>query len=416
MTSRRPQRNGLHTKPSARLGAFALSLLLCACSMIHAANSPESLRVRFVGNPQVTRPVIRLSQVIENLDGPLPVAWQSQVVAVMPPDAMQIELSKGHVIAAFKILAPELHLQWYGDETIRVMRTATLKESIAEVTASAPPPLAARPIETITPSAQILTVRSPVQSVHREVKTASLQAPANKPTSTQTEEQVTSPIEQTSAATRVEVPQRIRRLIQQAVERALRDSEAGFTAELDWSRAPAPFARATRIASVSLPAPLTAGDGLLQVMVDSPDGNGSFGLPAAFTEVPTFLVASRPLRAGQIINESDVARRTSTDTKGLALINDPELVLGKQARRYLAAGAWITHDSVGNPIVIRKQDLVEVRVEGGGVVIRTTARSLDEGSVGDLITVETIDPKRKILARVVSTGIVEVLTRPPQVP
>jgi flagella basal body P-ring formation protein FlgA len=48
-------------------------------------------------------------------------------------------------------------------------------------------------------------------------------------------------------------------------------------------------------------------------------------------------------------------------------------------------------------------------------MVATSAKSLSKGAAGDLIAVETLEPRKKIIARVARSGLVEIFTRPPRV-
>ncbi len=94
---------------------------------------------------------------------------------------------------------------------------------------------------------------------------------------------------------------------------------------------------------------------------------------------------------------------------------DIDDVIGLQAQTLLTKGKPILKNNVGPVMLVERGDLVEVRVVGGGITIATSGRSLDRGAQGALIPVETLDPRKKLMARVAAPGIVEIITRPPRV-
>jgi len=127
-------------------------------------------------------------------------------------------------------------------------------------------------------------------------------------------------------------------------------------------------------------------------------------------------VARDSLRRGHILTEGDLelipaARNVSTD----GVVTDIQEIVGLQVQTVLQKHRPVTRSSVAPVIVIERGDLVEVRVIGGGVQVATAAKSLAQGAQGALIPIETIEPRRKLLARVAGPGKVEILTRPPRV-
>ncbi|MFO0791461.1 MAG: flagella basal body P-ring formation protein FlgA [Pirellulales bacterium] len=57
-------------------------------------------------------------------------------------------------------------------------------------------------------------------------------------------------------------------------------------------------------------------------------------------------------------------------------------------------------DDVRSPILVKRGELISVAAQGGGIRVRTTAKSLQEGSKGDLIPVESLQTKQRFDVRV----------------
>jgi flagella basal body P-ring formation protein FlgA len=62
---------------------------------------------------------------------------------------------------------------------------------------------------------------------------------------------------------------------------------------------------------------------------------------------------------------------------------------------------------VGAPIVIQRSDLVEVESVAGAVVVRTSAKSLGAGAVGDVVDIELPNRKR-VMATILGPGQVRL--------
>jgi flagella basal body P-ring formation protein FlgA len=63
---------------------------------------------------------------------------------------------------------------------------------------------------------------------------------------------------------------------------------------------------------------------------------------------------------------------------------------------------------VGQPIVIHRNDLIEVESVAGAVVVKSSAKSLSAGAVGDLIDIE-MPNRKKIRATVVESGLARIV-------
>jgi flagella basal body P-ring formation protein FlgA len=96
-------------------------------------------------------------------------------------------------------------------------------------------------------------------------------------------------------------------------------------------------------------------------------------------------------------------------------VSDVSELIGMEVRRSVRAGRPISRSDVGSPILVRRSDLVEIRVIGGGVSVTTNGKAMEEGAESDTIEVETLSPRKRMLARVVQSGLVEIVTRAPGV-
>ena len=58
---------------------------------------------------------------------------------------------------------------------------------------------------------------------------------------------------------------------------------------------------------------------------------------------------------------------------------------------------------------------MDLRVVGTGNIITTAAKAIEDGPLNGLVEVETLRPRKRKIARVVDSGVVEILSRPPKV-
>ena len=64
---------------------------------------------------------------------------------------------------------------------------------------------------------------------------------------------------------------------------------------------------------------------------------------------------------------------------------------------------------------MHRGEVVTVLARAGGIRVRTNARAHEEGSVGELVAVESLANRSTYYARVTGNREVEVYARPPQV-
>jgi flagella basal body P-ring formation protein FlgA len=145
--------------------------------------------------------------------------------------------------------------------------------------------------------------------------------------------------------------------------------------------------------------------------VDSPDL--AWQLTADISQSPLMVVAKRPLARGTILGPLDVELVSREET---TRISDPlrelELALGRELLQTVAAGQALSAEQVRAPILVRRGDPVTVYARANGLQVRVTARAQDEGSLGDMVTVESFNDRRRFLARVCGLQEVEIMVGP----
>jgi flagella basal body P-ring formation protein FlgA len=136
---------------------------------------------------------------------------------------------------------------------------------------------------------------------------------------------------------------------------------------------------------------------------------------AVVTPPETVVVAVRPLRRGDVVEAEDLRMQVVTFNKNSNtdsdLFTDFKDVVGKQLRRSISSGQAIGDDDVGPPIVVEKNQLIQIKVIVGGIEVETAGRAITEGATGDLVQVETIHLKerKKLTAQVIDSNSVQVI-------
>jgi flagella basal body P-ring formation protein FlgA len=119
---------------------------------------------------------------------------------------------------------------------------------------------------------------------------------------------------------------------------------------------------------------------------------------------PMIVVADGPLRRDQLLTDKMLAYaplpRNADESN---YFTDIKSLVGKQLRRSVSSKQPISEELLGDPIVITRNQFIEVESISGPVVVKTSGKSLSGGSVGDLIEIEMQD-RKKLKAVIVGTG------------
>jgi flagella basal body P-ring formation protein FlgA len=136
----------------------------------------------------------------------------------------------------------------------------------------------------------------------------------------------------------------------------------------------------------------------------------------ATLELPPMIVTAKsPLRREEILTRDMLTysplKKGTTNASRDYFTNVDELV-GKQLRQSVSSGMPIESQYVGSPIVITRGNLIEVESVSGGILVKTSGRASESGGVGDLISVEVLPHRKRILATIVEPLKVRVESAP----
>jgi flagella basal body P-ring formation protein FlgA len=143
----------------------------------------------------------------------------------------------------------------------------------------------------------------------------------------------------------------------------------------------------------------------LLVHLVSEEGDIELPVGAKVERKVEVVVPVRRLPRGHVITSEDVEKRYVAGPLQLGeLIRLEEEVVGRQTRLPLPQGRPIASNSVEKPVLVERRDEVEVVARRGAIVVREKVRALDDGGLGDTITVEKLDDSRtRFVVRV--TGV-----------
>jgi flagella basal body P-ring formation protein FlgA len=152
------------------------------------------------------------------------------------------------------------------------------------------------------------------------------------------------------------------------------------------------------------------GDQRFEVTVTLPgQAPARFGVDAQIALPPAVVVASRSLPRGAVLSAVDVELRLdarfSDDQQTFASIDE---VLGTETTRAIGVGMVLDRDAIRSPLLVRRSEVITVTAVAGGIRVTTNARAAADGSLGDLIPVESLHDRAKYFARVSSLRQAEV--------
>ena len=126
----------------------------------------------------------------------------------------------------------------------------------------------------------------------------------------------------------------------------------------------------------------------------------------AYTDV---LVAATDIPRGSLVSMSDVQleKRAMSLMKGTVL-KTMEDAVGQVARSTIFPGQVITSRQLMARQLIKRNQSITVEARAGGLVIRSQARALMNGSEGDLVTCMNLDSKEEFQGIVRKDGVVVV--------
>jgi flagella basal body P-ring formation protein FlgA len=130
---------------------------------------------------------------------------------------------------------------------------------------------------------------------------------------------------------------------------------------------------------------------------------------ARIDRMETAVFARRPIERGDFIRRSDVELRPHVGALPAQAVVGVEGVVGKEAVQGIRPDSLIMANQVRSPIIVHRGERVSVRARAQGVSVRTFAVAQQDGSLGDLVTVESLIGKERYAARVSGLRELEIL-------
>jgi flagella basal body P-ring formation protein FlgA len=122
------------------------------------------------------------------------------------------------------------------------------------------------------------------------------------------------------------------------------------------------------------------------------------------------LTVMRLTRLGEVLGAGDVqkvATRLSQLPRGA--MTTLASVLGSKARQELRPGQWLTDQMLVTPDVVKRGQLVTMRLVHGPLTITGKGVVMQPGGLGQVVKIQNVDSKKEIFAKVVSKDQVQVV-------
>lgn len=114
------------------------------------------------------------------------------------------------------------------------------------------------------------------------------------------------------------------------------------------------------------------------------------------------ILAKRTLRVGVVLGPADL---TSSSPEGQSIMRQ---MLGLEMRRAVYAGHPVTHEHLGPPTLVQRNEIVAMVYRVGGLGIRTEGRALTRGGQGEVVEIMNLSSRQTVRAIVTGTRQVEV--------
>jgi flagella basal body P-ring formation protein FlgA len=152
-----------------------------------------------------------------------------------------------------------------------------------------------------------------------------------------------------------------------------------------------------------------------ELIVDDSVQPASLVVAADVTQPLSVVVAAKPIGRGDTIRPSDVRLQSAPAGADRAeVFHAAEDVVGGEAVQEIPTGAVLQRAFVRSPLLVRRGEVVTVYSRAAGIRIRVTARAKEDGSLGDLVSVESLTDRKLYSARVCGIQEAEVYARATQ--
>lgn len=128
----------------------------------------------------------------------------------------------------------------------------------------------------------------------------------------------------------------------------------------------------------------------------------------------TLVAAARDIGRGAAIGADDITVEDRWVDPGLAIVTDPDEVIGLKSRSRIDGGAPISPDRIEKPIIVRRGELITIRCLSGGIALSAKARASRDAREGETIELHLTGSNKTFSARIDAAGLAVVDLDAPQ--
>ena len=121
------------------------------------------------------------------------------------------------------------------------------------------------------------------------------------------------------------------------------------------------------------------------------------------------LTLKRSMKRGEIIRAEDIGERSVRIMAANVYASSPEEAIGKSLRKALQQGEMVLLSLLENTPIIHKGKKIILFINSDGIVIESEGEALQDGSIGDTISVRNISGKKIVTGIIRTPERVEVL-------
>lgn len=174
-----------------------------------------------------------------------------------------------------------------------------------------------------------------------------------------------------------------------------------------------PLSERRSLIDISGGGPPWAGNQRLRLLLDDQGLSRTLDLDCQLTARPWVVTAVGPLRRDRTLDASDLEMRPleqEVEDVESFFFTDVQQALGLRLTQALTSGQPLRRSHTALPMLVERHAGVEVLVRAGLIEITTQGRCLEAGGLGDMIAVEILPQKHRLMARVIDSHRVEVVS------
>ena len=121
------------------------------------------------------------------------------------------------------------------------------------------------------------------------------------------------------------------------------------------------------------------------------------------------VVARRVLKRGDIIRDVDVELQPfDPKARRYQFATERRAVVGMEVLYTIREGQVIGLNQLRKPLLVKRGEVIRVRARAAGVQVTTTAKATEDGSLGDIVMVQSLENREKYPTYVTGWRQVEV--------